>query len=203
MTQSEQKFTFGKSFDTVGKAEPAITKEQLQTEKEQAFAQGKQAAEQGLLAKGLQTTSQLITLLDKALQEQQQLLAQVNSASLALCRAMLHKIYPHSQAKFGLQEMETIIASALQELSSGNKIILYTASAQKDTIAQWLEQEPRFKQIVSHVDLRADDALAPHDVRMEWGIGGLERIGNDVLSRLDTLLNQAQPAHSMAEGDPR
>lgn len=143
------------------------------------------------IAAALSTISAQLTLAVRAATEAP---VDITRAATDLALAILRKMHPALSAKRGLDEVEAVLASCLEQLKNEPRLVAYVPNELLDPLNERVSTISAARGFEGRVVLIGDPELADSDCRIEWADGGLERdtrrLWSDIESALDRCLNQ-------------
>jgi flagellar assembly protein FliH len=179
---------------------PTFTEAELAAACDQARQQGDQAGYQrgvvdgqqrleAQIAAALSTISAQLTLAVRAATEAP---VEITQAATDLAMAILRKMHPALSAKHGLDEVEGVLATCLEQLKSEPRLVAYVPNALLDPLNERVATISASRGFEGRIVLIGDPELADSDCRIEWADGGLERdtrrLWADIESALDRCL---------------
>jgi flagellar biosynthesis/type III secretory pathway protein FliH len=188
---NSKKFTFGDSFiDTSGKV--------IIPEVEQARAQGfEEGYETGYTkAKGeiesdVETT---LTLLNGHLEDisvrQRDAYEFVTNSTLKLVKAIANKVVPHYMAKYGDQEIETIVGEVLKGMKASGLVTIYVHADLLQAVEAQVKEHCSHLAENLHIVVKKDEALDHNDCRATWDDGGVEHIASQLTLQVEEAINR-------------
>jgi flagellar assembly protein FliH len=180
---------------TFSEAELAAACERARTMGDQdghkrGIVEGQQRLE-AQIAAALSTISAQLTLAVRAATEAP---IEVTQAATDLALAILRKMHPALSAKRGLDEVEAVLASCLEQLKNEPRLVAYVPNQLLDPLNERVSTISAARGFEGRVVLIGDPELADSDCRIEWADGGLERdtrrLWGDIEAALDRCLLQ-------------
>jgi flagellar assembly protein FliH len=181
---------------------PSFNEEELAAACDQARKQGdKEGHKRGLvegqqrleaqITAALSTISAQLTLAVRAATEAP---VEITQAATELALAILRKMHPALSAKRGLDEVEAVLASCLEQLKKEPRLVAYVPNDLLDPLNERVSTISAARGFEGRVVLIGDPELADSDCRIEWADGGLERdtrrLWSDIEAALDRCLIQ-------------
>jgi len=186
----------------VAPAAPSFSEAELTAACEQARTKGDQEGHkrgivegqqrlEAQIAAALSTISTQLTLAVRAATETP---VEVTQAATDLALAILRKMHPALSAKRGLDEVEAVLASCLEQLKNEPRLVAYVPNQLLDPLNERVSTISAARGFEGRVVLIGDPELADSDCRIEWADGGLERdtrrLWSDIEAALDRCLLQ-------------
>jgi flagellar assembly protein FliH len=144
------------------------------------------------IAAALSTISAQLTLAVRAATEAP---VDITQAATDLALAILRKMHPALSAKRGLDEVEAVLASCLEQLKNEPRLVAYVPNELLDPLNERVSAISAARGFEGRIVLIGDPELADSDCRIEWADGGLERdtrrLWSDIESALDRCLMQS------------
>jgi flagellar assembly protein FliH len=183
-------------------AAPTYSEEELAEACAQARREGEQQGHQRGIVEGqqrleaqiaaaLSTISAQLTLAVRAATEKP---VEITQAATDLALAILRKMHPALSAKRGLDEVESVLATCLEQLKNEPRLVAYVPNNLLDPLNERVGTISAARGFEGRVVLIGDPDLADSDCRIEWADGGLERdtrrLWADIETALDRCLGQ-------------
>lgn len=89
--------------------------------------------------------------------------------------AVAAKMFPELHRRGALDEVERIVALAVERMADEPKLTVRVAEAVRDTVAERIGRLAETRGFAGRVDVVADAALAEGDCAVEWANGGARR----------------------------
>jgi flagellar assembly protein FliH len=155
------------------------------------------------IAAALSTISAQLTLAVRAATEAP---VDITQAATDLALAILRKMHPALSAKRGLDEVEAVLASCLEQLKNEPRLVAYVPNELLDPLNERVNAISAARGFEGRVVLIGDPELADSDCRIEWADGGLERdtrrLWGDIESALDRCLNRGNDVNGSGGATP-
>jgi len=179
---------------------PAFSEEEMAAACEQARKQGDaeghrrgiiegQQRLEAQIAAALSTISAQLTLAVRAATEAP---IEITQAATDLALAILRKMHPALSSRRGLDEVEGVLASCLEQLKNEPRLVAYVPNQLLDPLNERINTISAARGFEGRVVLIGDPDLADSDCRIEWADGGLERdtrrLWADIEAALDRCL---------------
>lgn len=192
---------------------PSFNEAELAAACEQARKQGDQEGHRRGLTEGqqrleaqitaaLSTISAQLTLAVRAATEAP---VEITQAATDLALAILRKMHPALSARRGLDEVEAVLATCLEQLKKEPRLVAYVPNDLLDPLNERVATISAARGFEGRVVLIGDPELADSDCRIEWADGGLERdtrrLWSDIEAALDRCLFQRSEANA-TDGTP-
>jgi flagellar assembly protein FliH len=179
-------------------AVPTYSEEELAAACEQARREGEQQGHQRGIVEGqqrleaqiaaaLSTISAQLTLAVRAATEKP---VEITHAATDLALAILRKMHPALSAKRGLDEVEGVLATCLEQLKNEPRLVAYVPNALLDPLNERVAAISAARGFEGRVVLIGDPDLADSDCRIEWADGGLERDTRRLWADIETALDR-------------
>jgi len=149
----------------------------------QGMREAETAAQQELAAALRAVESGLSHLV--AVQNQERELRHVNTSRLVL--AIIRKLWPGMVAHSGLAEIESVIASFLEELAEEPKLVFRVHERWFDVLRGKIEDMALRHGFGGQVIVLADPKLREMDVKADWAAGGAERDVNAMWADIERI----------------
>ncbi len=186
----------GRSAPEGEKPKPTFSQEQLEAAQKEAYekgmADGQKAAKQdqqnhmnALLAKIDHNTHHLVT---ESLGEWQRQLAQLQEIALVIAR----KIMPSFIARHGLEEIESIVAKIVTEMSHEPRLVFRVNEAQFDDAKTRINAIAESAAYAGKLVILGDPDLDLSECRIEWADGGIERDLKTLWQDIDRVMGEVQ-----------
>ncbi len=175
---------------------PVFSEEELAAAKEAAFNQGREEAlAEAKASRGKYVADLLgtVTAHFQTLFAAEQLRAtQYEGEAVLLAHAIFEKLFPTLNRKQGLNEIETMITTVLNNQRNQQEIIVEVHPDYSDSIQKLLETLTGTLQDSGKITVRGNDKLGPGDCRMVWDDGGAGRdvtkISEEIHRQLEHML---------------
>lgn len=118
------------------------------------------------------------------------------------------KMFPEYAKTHGLAEIEEFIKATISTLFSEADVIVRIPEALADEVASRLTPAAAASGLGENLKIVPDSTLGPADCRMEWGNGGAERNGNQLLSEIELTIerfiehNEIPPMAILLDDEP-
>ncbi|MFA6280428.1 MAG: FliH/SctL family protein [Bdellovibrionales bacterium] len=155
------------------------------SEGQKTMAEDQQQYMNTLLSKIDQNTSHLIT---ESLGEWQRQLAQLQEIALVIAR----KIMPTFVARHGLEEVESIVAKIVTEMSHEPRLVFRVNEAQFDDAKTRINAIAESAAYAGKLVILGDPDLGPSECRVEWADGGIERDIRALWQDIDRVMDEVQ-----------
>ena len=159
---------------------PTYSQAQLDQAKQESFEAGRQTGHrEALTNQEERIANSLNTLVSKfddliARQSAYEIVQQKESVHIAV--SIMRKIMPGLLEKYGAQEIERVIERALKNNVTMTELIITLPTGDSEAIKERLMPTIEEYGYAERVDFKTDKTLGLHDVRLEWGAGGVARI---------------------------
>lgn len=199
-----RKYLFDLSFDNgmnkrprgPEKPKPTFSQEQVDAARQDGYEAGVQAGQKAMMEDQQQYMNVLLTQIDQKIghvieasrEEWQRQLLQLQAIALVIMR----KIMPAYVAKFGLDEIETIISKVVSEMGREPRLVFRINEAQFDEASARINAIAQKAAYAGKVVILGDDTLGPSDCRIEWADGGIERDLKKLWQDIDRVMEEVQ-----------
>lgn len=188
------------------KPKPTFTQEQLDAEKQTSFEQGKQEGQRLMAEDQQQYTNTLLSeisqhlthVIEQSAAEWDRQVAQLQQ----LAQIIMRKIMPSYVEKYGLEEIEAIIAKILSDVGREPRLVFRINENLFDTINDKISAIARQQAYAGKVVVLGDPALGPSDCRIEWADGGIERNVQAIWHAIENVMSRVIPANVLDETPP-
>ena len=203
-----QKYLFDLAFDNGlnkkaperEKPKPTYSQEQLDAEKQISYEQGVQAGQKTMMEDQQQYMNALLTqinqnlghVIDSSINEWQRQLMQLQEISLVIMR----KLLPTYVEKYGLQEIETIVAKVISEVSREPRLVFRVNESMFDELSGKINEIAAQQAYAGKIVILGDPALDTSDCRIEWADGGIERDVKTIWGSIERVMSEVQSFES-------
>lgn len=180
MVQAE-KYQFDVEFDASGQILRSPTEinafslDEVEQIKAQAFEEGRESE----TARAANIASDALTQIAQttmAMTDQLNTQALLNKkAAFDLALTAARKIAGSALASFPFAEIEATIEDCLAELSDASRLVVSVPESLLDMVATKIQDIAEQQNFEGRLRVVADGDMPPHDCKVEWGDGGLER----------------------------
>ncbi len=193
---------------------PTFTEQQLQEAKAAAFAEGEAAGKKAALtaieAQIAQSTELITGQVKGMIDRHTAFQSTLGRATIQISAAIARKLLPTVIDRYGLEEVERVILSLIEDLSEEPRVTITLAPDTAGPITERLEPVLAANGMADHVTITPDPALGPSDCRVLWGDGGAERRLGEIWGQIDQVIERhagevvleapAEPAKDPAAG---
>jgi flagellar assembly protein FliH len=183
---------------------PMFSAEEMQAARAAAYADGEARGMQVAMASIEQKLARALEVIGAQLpglqDDRSEIVNSVSGEAARLAHAMVGHLFPELARRYGFTEIETVIASSLEQAIDQPRIIIRVHADLAEAIAQQAEHMATMAGYAGRVSVLPDSALGPSDVRVEWGDGGAERLVarawddiSDIVGRAVTQLGETLP----------
>lgn len=203
-TPQPQKFLFNLAFDDeVGcaygereKAKPTYSQEQIDAARQESYESGFNAGQKAMMEDQQQRMNVLLAQIDQhighlalaSVAEWQQQLVQMQQIALVIAR----KIMPTYVQRYGLEEIETIVARIVSEMGREPRLVIRVSEAQFDEASKRINEITASQAYAGKVVILGDQELGESDCRVEWADGGIERDMRTIWEDIDRVMEEIQ-----------
>lgn len=174
---------------------PVFSLEDMDAEKLQAHEHGRKAG----LAEAEASRERFVTGLLQALSEtlanlfetEKRRNAQYEAESVLLTRAVFEKLFPALNERHGLDEVQTVIASVLENHRHQQEIVIEVNSEFLPDIKAIAENLRMRMHGAGNIQVVDNDRLQRGDCRMSWNDGGAERNATALAAEIRKKLDEA------------
>jgi len=199
-----RKFLFDLAFDNGlnkrnderDKPKPTYSQEQLDEAKRLAYEEGLSAGQKAMMEDQQQYMNVLLTQIDqrlvhvmdssKAIWQRQ--LEQCQEIALVIAR----KIMPNYVKEHGLDEIESIVAKIIVEMSREPRLVFRVNEEQFDDANTRINAIAAQAAYAGKIVILGDPELGPSDCRIEWADGGIERDIKTLWQDIDRVMAEVQ-----------
>jgi len=188
---------------------PTFSEEELETARAQSFYDGKQ---EGLKESANSREQYIAGTLDKIEQHFSKLFAQetyrekvFEEESVKLASAVLEKLFPVLNERFGREEIKDLILQTIQSQSGQGEVLIEVLPDDKDEIEKLLQKKWPDPEMAPKYKIVSKDDLEKGSCRLIWADGGMVRdslqIANMLQKELESLTNSDSAAESSEKND--
>jgi len=202
---AKARFLFGQDFaaeerDASKPKQPTFSLDDLEAARAMARAEGVETGKQQAMASIERKTSDALAAVGKRLAEsgaaRDAALARIEAGAVALCAALLRKLFPTLQQRHGLAEIEGLLRDGLRTMADEPRVVVRLNDALLDGLQPRIDALAKQAGFAGRVVLVGDEMVATGDCAIEWADGGAERCGDQLWADVDALLRR------MAETTP-
>lgn len=173
---------------------PSFTEEEMAAARAVAYAEGEAAgllsatqAHEARLTRAAETISEQLPAL---LGERTALLNSIATEAARLAHAMVRKLVPELDRRYGVYEIESVIQSSIQKALDQPRIIVRLHGELAQPMRERIENIALIGGFAGRVTILTDDTLGPADVRIDWGDGGSERLSGRVWEEITAIVGR-------------
>lgn len=186
----------GRSTPEGEKPKPTFSQEQLEAAQKEAYEKGLGDGQKAMLKEQQNHTNALLSKIDQSTQhliteslgEWQRQLAQLQEIALVIAR----KIMPSFIARDGLEEVESIVAKIVTEMSHEPRLVFRVNEAQFDDAKTRINAIAESAAYAGKLVILGDPELGLSECRIEWADGGIERDLKTLWQDIDRVMGEVQ-----------
>ena len=173
----------------------SFKEEDLNAAREESFKLGVQEATEKIRAeraeRDLQVTEHLTSQLNALLQreEQRENGKVVDTARLTL--SIVKKLMPQFVKKYSEEEIVALVKQACQDRSDEPRLVVTVHDTVLESLRGKIDDIARNSGYQGQVIMIADDNISPHDCRIEWADGGLEKDFDKIFQAVEQAFHNA------------
>lgn len=185
-----------KKSDEREKAKPTFSQEQLDAEKQASYEAGMQAGQKSMMEDQQQYMNVLLTQIEQrlthvvaeSLGEWQRQLSQLQEIALVITRKMM----PNYIEKYGLAEIESVVAKVLSEVSREPRLVFRVNEQMFDEVSAKINAIASQQAYAGKIVILGDPEIGTSDCRIEWADGGIERNTQILWESIERVMSEAQ-----------
>ncbi len=174
---------------------PTFSEEELAAARAAAYADGEHAgrgmAERSLEARLAGAVEMVGQALPGLLADRQQMVDAMAQDSARLAHAIVAKLFPTLAERFGLAEIEAVIADGVSRALDEPRLLVRVSPDNAQALAERVEALARQGGYDGRVSIISEESLGPADVRVEWGDGGAERMTQRAWNEVTAIVDRA------------
>jgi flagellar assembly protein FliH len=174
---------------------PTFSEEELAAAKAAAYADGEHAgralAERSVENRLASAMEMVAHAIPGALTDRQQIKEAFASDSARLAHAMLAKLFPVLSNRYGLAEIEAVIADGVSRALDEPRLLVRVSPENAEALTERVQEIARNAGFEGRVSIVSEDSLGPADVRVEWGDGGAERMTQRAWNEVTAIVDRA------------
>ena len=208
---SFKQFLFGRSFDDGADPLPVLEKEvpqpiytqdQMDLAIQDAFTQGRQMGvkntQEGMLDKQNLLIKVLAGKIDQLVGTTDQREKNATNAIQEIGVTIARKILPEYCAKYGLDEIKSLITNAIKEMSREPRLVIRVSEGNFEVIDSKLKAITDKLAYSGQIVILSDEEMSSTDCRIEWADGGIELNNANIWREVDRALLRANTPHAAA-----
>ncbi|MFN5589085.1 MAG: hypothetical protein ACK48P_04555 [Holosporales bacterium] len=171
--------------------------QEMQAAKSVAFEDGRQAglaeAEAGIVARQQALLQKLPSKFDALMEGQKSLPEYLTNAAIPLAVALVRQIFPHLNQEQRSQQFAAMLEDALASLEAQPRLLAVCHADDVGILEEIWKNSNVAKIFEGRFLIQSKPEMALGDLRLEWSDGGVERLAERLLYKLDTLANRHAP----------
>ncbi|MFD2263272.1 hypothetical protein ACFSM5_10265 [Lacibacterium aquatile] len=184
---------------------PMFSAEELHAARMAAYADGETTGLQTAMASIDQKVARALEMIGGQLpslqHDREQVIHSISEEAARLAHAMVARMFPEMARRYGLTEIEAVIASSIEQAIDQPRIIIRLHPDLAPMISEKAEHMATMAGYAGRLSILPEATLGPSDVRIEWGDGGAERLVSrawadisDIVGRAVTHLAETVPS---------
>lgn len=184
---------------------PMFSAEELHAARMAAYADGEttglQTAMGSIESKVARALEQIGAQLPNLQNDREQVVHAVSEEAARLAHAMVARMFPEMARRYGLTEIQAVIASCIEQAIDQPRIIIRLHPDIAPIISEKAEHMAMMAGYAGRLSVLPETTLGPSDIRLEWGDGGAERLISrawadisDIVGRAVTHLAETVPS---------
>jgi flagellar assembly protein FliH len=125
------------------------------------------------------------------LADRQQMMDALARDSARLAHAIVEKLFPTLAERFGLAEIEAVIADGVSRALDEPRLLVRMSPDNAAALAERLDALAKHGGYDGRVSIISEESLGPADVRVEWGDGGAERMTQRAWTEVTAIVDRA------------
>jgi flagellar assembly protein FliH len=184
---------------------PMFSAEELHAARMAAYADGEttglQTAMGSIDSKIARALEQIGAQLPSLQHDREQVVHSVSEEAARLAHAMVARMFPELARRYGLTEIQAVIADCIEQAIDQPRIIIRLHPDLAPFISEKAEHMAMMAGYAGRLSVLPETTLGPSDIRLEWGDGGAERLISrawadisDIVGRAVTHLAETVPS---------
>jgi len=184
---------------------PMFSAEELHAARMAAYADGEttglQTAMGSIDSKIARALEQIGAQLPSLQHDREQVVHSVSEEAARLAHAMVARMFPEMARRYGLTEIQAVIADCIEQAIDQPRIIIRLHPDLAPVISEKAEHMAMMAGYAGRLSVLPEATLGPSDIRLEWGDGGAERLISrawadisDIVGRAVTHLAETVPS---------
>lgn len=174
---------------------PTFSEEEMAAARAAGYADGEHAgrsmAERSVEARLSAAVEMVGHAIPGLLADRQQMMDALARDSARLAHAIVEKLFPTLAARFGLAEIEAVIADGVSRALDEPRLLVRVSPDNAAALAERLDALAKHGGYDGRVSIISEESLGPADVRVEWGDGGAERMTQRAWTEVTAIVDRA------------
>lgn len=187
-----------------GPPEPVYSQQELDAARQESFERGRQY---GLKESSESRAQQVAHVLGSLAQDIKRLITAETAReriyeqeSLRLIAAMLEKLFPALDEKYGFDELKAAVADLLKKRGGKGSLSIEVSPENLEGIQEHLEKLRHGNEDLSYT-VKGNEALAPHACRISWDDGGAVRDSQALAAEIGAIIEETLAAGARSRHD--
>lgn len=174
---------------------PTFSEEEMAAARAAGYADGEHAgrsmAERSLEARLAAAVEMVGHAIPGLLADRQQMMDGLARDSARLAHAIVEKLFPTLAERFGLAEIEAVIADGVSRALDEPRLLVRVSPDNAAALAERVDALAKHGGYDGRVSIISEESLGPADVRVEWGDGGAERMTQRAWTEVTAIVDRA------------
>jgi flagellar assembly protein FliH len=174
---------------------PTFSQEELNAARAAGYADGEHdgrlSAQSSLESRAATAFEMVSNAIPGLLSDREQIIDGLARDSARLAHAMIEKLLPALSERYGLAEVEAVIADGVARALDEPRLLVRLSPDNAEALEGRIDALVRHSGFEGRVSIIREESLGPADVRVEWGDGGAERITHRVWMEVTSIVDRA------------
>lgn len=179
-------------------APPTFSEEDMAAARDEAFAQGHEAGLKEMSESLERETRDALTAVETALRElmwsQSAIATDAIEGAIRVAKTAIRRMLPALAARDPLAEIELLVSQAMAMIQGEASLNIYVNDRLLEPISTRIRNLAAAEGFGDRITVLPLASIAPGDVRVEWGNGGLSRDMATIEKTIDGVIAHALPA---------
>ena len=185
-------------------AAPMFSEEELAAARDEAYAQGREAGLKEMSESLERETRDALTGVENALRElmwsQSAIETSATESAIRIARAAVRRLFPALAKRDPLAEIENLVGQAMAMVQGEASLNIYVNDRLFDPLSERIRKLAAGAGFENRIKVHPVASVAPGDVRVEWGNGGIGRDIASIEKAVEDVVARALPAAPAADG---
>ncbi len=186
-------------------APPTFSEEDMAAARDEAFAQGREAGVKEMSESLERETRDALVATESALRElmwsQSAIATSATEGAIRIAKTAIRRLLPALAARDPLAEIEHLVGQAMSLVQGEAILNIYVNDRLLEPISARLRTLAAAEGFGDRITVHPLASIAPGDVRVEWGNGGIGRDMATIEKAIEEIVTRSLPAFAAEDGD--